>query len=56
MAAKKHKVLWEDSAVPFDNVPFVVVRFTTVSMALIDISARKREIKRWLFAEVFFFQ
>ena len=25
MAAKKHKVLWEDSSFPFDNVPFVVV-------------------------------
>ena len=25
MAAKKHKVLWEDSGLPFDNVPFVVV-------------------------------
>ena len=25
MAAKKHKVLWEDSGFPFDNVPFVVV-------------------------------
>lgn len=25
MAAKKHKVLWEDSGLPFDEVPFVVV-------------------------------
>ena len=25
MAAKKHKVLWEDSGLPFDKVPFVVV-------------------------------
>ena len=25
MTAKKHKVLWEDSTFPFDNVPFVVV-------------------------------
>ena len=24
-AAKKHKVLWEDSGLPFDKVPFVVV-------------------------------
>lgn len=25
MAAKKHKVLWEYSGLPFDKVPFVVV-------------------------------
>ena len=25
LAAKKHKVLWEDSRLPFDHVPFVVV-------------------------------
>ena len=25
MAAKKHKVLWEDSGLRFDHVPFVVV-------------------------------
>lgn len=25
MTAKKHKVLWEDNGLRFDNVPFVVV-------------------------------
>ena len=32
MAAKKHKVLWEDSGLSFDNVPFVVVNHWNFSL------------------------
>jgi hypothetical protein len=53
----RNKVLWEDSGLPFDNVPFVVVNHKVYDcqLAWIDISARKRDIKRWVFTDVFSF-